>query len=349
MLAFKAGLVHRDMSDGNVVIMDNGPFSGFLLDLDYAFNWMEALRLACHPGDEVSEEAWAALVIKYAKLVRNITRPAPAGKEPPVFVKDPARKQPRSTVDSRLSWTQRMKMKERTVCVLPSYHICPLTYPSRTQGTLFFMAIQVLTTYVAHDVQHDLESAVWLLLCMVLRHTIQVMRNDDDAEVEYARYHWYRILFKGTTEEESATCKRAFLFARLPWEVKGNQPLTGLILSLRKLVIRQNRDTEEDEDQPAAVMTYKSVLTEINRALALPGWPENDAALPFTLSRDGSSSASESQDRKRPREEDNSELHANSNSAEGVATGSDTPRRPAKKPLLGPSPLRHEVERNASA
>ena len=52
------------------------------------------------------------------------------------------------------------------------------------------MAIEVLNTYVAHDVRHDLESAVWLLVCMVLRHTIQVMPNKhDEVEVEYPVGH----------------------------------------------------------------------------------------------------------------------------------------------------------------
>ncbi|EPS97689.1 hypothetical protein FOMPIDRAFT_1081812, partial [Fomitopsis schrenkii] len=35
-LAFLAGLIHRDLSDGNVMIHDGDLFSGFLLDLDYA-------------------------------------------------------------------------------------------------------------------------------------------------------------------------------------------------------------------------------------------------------------------------------------------------------------------------
>lgn len=208
------------------------------------------------------------------------------------------------------------------------------------------MPIQVLTTYVVHDVHHDLESAIWLLLCVVLRYTIQVMRNRDGVEVEYPRYHWYRELFKATTESDSATSKLAFLSSRLPWEVKGNQPLTNLIRDLKKLARQQNRHPEVDDDQPAVPMTYKSILTAINRALALPGWPTDDAALPFTLPRDGSGSSSESGDRKHPREEDNTELSANPEDAENAATGSDLPRRPAKKPLLGPSPLRNEIEPN---
>lgn len=115
MLAFKAGLIHRDMSDGNVMIMDNGLFSGFLLDLDYAFNWIEALELA---GEEVSEDAWAAFVEKYNQQVADIARPAFPGEEVPVLVQKAGMK-PRRGADSSASWTERMKMKERTVRDFP--------------------------------------------------------------------------------------------------------------------------------------------------------------------------------------------------------------------------------------
>lgn len=120
MLAFEAGMIHRDLSEGNVMIHDGGMFTGFLLDLDYAFSWMEALKLA---GEEDSDsaEAWVALVKKYNKRVAGIIRPAPEGVEIPVLV-DAHERPPRSGAGSRASWTQRMKLKERTVCAFPSCH-----------------------------------------------------------------------------------------------------------------------------------------------------------------------------------------------------------------------------------
>ena len=111
MLAFKAGLIHRDMSDGNVMIMEDGLFDGFLLDLDYAFNWMEALELA---GEEVSEEAWETFVTTYNKRVGRISRPAAPGAVIPVLVQREG-VEPHRGADSSVTWSQRMRMKERTV------------------------------------------------------------------------------------------------------------------------------------------------------------------------------------------------------------------------------------------
>ena len=205
------------------------------------------------------------------------------------------------------------------------------------QGTLFFMAAKVLTSYVAHDVSHDLESAIWLLVCMALRHTLQVVRGQ--TSVEWARYQWYCELFGATDEMTSAYRKSYFMTHSMQWEVKGNQPLTDLIRNLKILVLQQNRDPEMGAGDPVP-LTYKSVLTEINRALALPGWPKDDAALPFTLPRDGSGSSSTSKDRKHPREEDGV------GSPGDHAEGSD--HRAAKRPQLGPSPLRNEVDTDRS-
>lgn len=110
---FQAGLIHRDLSDGNVMIMDVGLFRVFLLDLDYAFNWMEALELG---GEEVSEEAWTAFVKKYDEQVSHLTRPEPLSTDIHMLVKarEGQSQAPRRGADPR-SWTQRMKMKERTV------------------------------------------------------------------------------------------------------------------------------------------------------------------------------------------------------------------------------------------
>ncbi|EPS97246.1 hypothetical protein FOMPIDRAFT_1052466 [Fomitopsis schrenkii] len=299
-LAFKAGMIHRDLSDGNVMIKDGGPFDGFLLDLDYAFNWMEALKLA---GGEISEEAWAALVDQFNEQVADFERPACEGEEISLLVN--AREMQSGTSSG-----------------------------AGSRGTLFFMSIQVLTKYFAHDISQDLESAVWLLVCMVLRHTLQVNRKG----VDQPRYRWYRELFGATTDTDSAKSKEHFMINTLAWAVKGNRPLTDLVRNLKKLVRRQNRNPEDDDDLPPVPLTYESVLTAFNQALASPGWPKNDAALPFTLPRDGSGSGSESKDKKRPRVEEGAGPQA-----EG-AEGDGLPGRAAKRPQLGPSPLRNEFE-----
>ena len=199
------------------------------------------------------------------------------------------------------------------------------------------MAIQVLTTYCAHDVCHDLESAIWLLLCMVLRHTRQVEQDDDDEDPnsvpqEFERYGWYRKYFAATTEANSANDKNSFLVVGMEWAVKDNKPLTELINRLKILVRRQTRRAEAGDEDPIP-LTYRSVLTEFNRALSSPGWPENDAALPFTLTRDCDSS--ESQGKKRDREDDEMDL--------GNDASSSLPRREAKRPMMEPSPLRNQV------
>ena len=115
MLAFKAGLIHRDLSDGNVMIMDDGPFNGFLLDLDYAFNWMEALELA---GEVIDEETWMAYTKKYNEKVAGLNRPNSEEDTsiPPIVAGRET--QASHVVDPQASWAQRMKMKERTVCFI---------------------------------------------------------------------------------------------------------------------------------------------------------------------------------------------------------------------------------------
>ena len=56
MLAFEAGIMHRDISEGNVMIA-NG--RGFLHDFDYGFNWKLFLQFLDY---EDTEESWEEFV-----------------------------------------------------------------------------------------------------------------------------------------------------------------------------------------------------------------------------------------------------------------------------------------------
>ena len=117
MLAFKAGLIHRDLSDGNIMIIDGpgGLFSGILLDLDYALNWKEVLEIAGWP---VSAQSWKEFVEEYNRTLPTTKRPALPGVVIPLLVPKPGN----TTYDPNTStnWKERMKMKERTVCVTSS-------------------------------------------------------------------------------------------------------------------------------------------------------------------------------------------------------------------------------------
>ncbi|EPS97677.1 hypothetical protein FOMPIDRAFT_37343, partial [Fomitopsis schrenkii] len=209
MLAFKAGMIHRDLNEGNVMIHDGGIFTGFLLDLDFA-----------------------------------------GPREPPTG----------RVVDKRASWSQRTKRVERT-------------------GTLSFTAAQLLDTYCAHDVRHDLESAVWLLLSTVLRHTVPVNIR---LQRERDRYALYSEHFEANTEHDMHAKKISFIFWRMYWEVRGNKPLNQLIRDLRILLLIAYDPFRDDEMVgPRMPLMYQTVLSAFNGALASSDWPENDAALPF--------------------------------------------------------------------
>ncbi|EPS95934.1 hypothetical protein FOMPIDRAFT_1103409, partial [Fomitopsis schrenkii] len=204
--AYRAGIIHRDISENNVMLSDDlmSFFIGFLLDFDYGFNWKDLLKKA---GWEVSEASWE----RY--------------------------------------WKARMKFKERT-------------------GVMYFTAIEILITYAAHDVRHDLESFFWLLLWVVLRYTQTTCWSPNRT---------YRSVFGEEVEEESAKDKIFFLVESIDWEVVGNKPLATLFLKFKDLC-----EMAMPYTKPTPIpLTYESVLTLFHEALASMAWPQNDRALPF--------------------------------------------------------------------
>ena len=113
MLAFKAGLIHRDLSDGNVMIVDGGWFQGFLLDLDYAFDWIEALTLA--GVEAVDEAAWARFVDQHNNKVARYSRVGPSAQRDKISALFGNKDADLPSTPARANWKERMQMKERTV------------------------------------------------------------------------------------------------------------------------------------------------------------------------------------------------------------------------------------------
>ena len=145
------------------------------------------------------------------------------------------------------------------------------------QGTLFFMAIEILRMCVAHDVHHDLESFFWLLIWVVLRHTAHSHRSDPEMFVE---------LFGPHTELSSAAAKFNFLGTPRPdWKVPGNEPLSTLITKFKVLVANQNPLIGADNSPDPIYLTYESVVALFDEALTKTTWPVGDKALPFSLRR----------------------------------------------------------------
>ncbi|KAI0750140.1 hypothetical protein C8Q80DRAFT_674703 [Daedaleopsis nitida] len=153
----KGGVLHRDVSLGNILIIDaNGgehDFVGFLHDFDYS------AMTDSPPGSKPD---------KRNEHDRTSGEPddLPLSDDPEdsEVVRDGIESTETPKDDQR---------KERT-------------------GTFYFMAIEILLLRVVHGVHHDLESFYWVLLWVVLRHTehnldatiaqnIFVFKNDDSA------------------------------------------------------------------------------------------------------------------------------------------------------------------------
>ncbi|KAH9930097.1 uncharacterized protein B0H18DRAFT_1147619 [Fomitopsis serialis] len=257
--AYLAGTIHRDISEGNVMIVDDWMcfFVGFLLDLDYGFDWKAALE---HAGRPVDEASWKEFVEAYNKSLPHLERLALPELEIPILGPGKEADSEQDNKTRREKWEARMRMKERT-------------------GTLYFMAIEILLTFVAHDVNHDLESFFWLLLWAVLRYT---------RHTHHSSCQLFLSVFDAQDATSSAAKKSLFLNRPMFWEIRDNKPLTTLIRKFKTLCHR----AQPGDSLDIIPLTYESVLALFDEALADPSWPENDPALPFKLPKDDDTSKS---------------------------------------------------------
>lgn len=138
-----------------------------------------------------------------------------------------------------------------------------------SQGTFEFIAIDILNGY-SHERKHDLESFYWLLVWIVVRHTVHHYKHHQVLA--------YTRLFNQPNDYAAATAKQKWLCGRNPpLFIHSNGPLTNLLETLRlRFYVQQHHPIAG-----AIEATYDDVLDAIDDALKLPGWPEDDASVPF--------------------------------------------------------------------
>jgi len=227
-LAYEAGIIHRDISEGNVMIAENAPYRGFIGDFDCSFVWKQWLK---EHGMEATRKNWEQYVHQVYTLVN--------GEGTRV-----------DRVDGPLSaqWGAEHMLRTRT-------------------GTLPFMAIEILEGNAVHEARHDLESFFWLLVWVVLRHTIHDHPKGQRGATAF---------FQPPSESQCPTQKRGWLAGWEPINVKDNEPLSYLLKELKVLCYRNCRM----RGLPIIPLTYEAVLAKFDEALGLKGWPDDDAAIP---------------------------------------------------------------------
>ena len=131
------------------------------------------------------------------------------------------------------------------------------------------MAMEVIfSTGITHEVRHDLESFFWLLVWMLLRHT--------SHEHESGR-HAVRELFGSDNKAMSTAIKRLWICTENMLTIAGNQPLNYLLEEFR--ILCQNNESRKS--RPADPTSHDKVLKIFDDALAMAGWPTDDAAMPY--------------------------------------------------------------------
>ncbi|KAH9940654.1 hypothetical protein B0H21DRAFT_794386 [Amylocystis lapponica] len=246
MQAYKMGILHRDVSEGNIMIVDGQPFRGFIHDFDYSSFYRKAMDELKASG-ELSPPKKKTVLTSTSHRGKGIVARHKARRE------EKAREQLNVQNAMQAADAQpQNELKERT-------------------GTLRFMAIDFLSLRpgekVVHLVQHDLESFYWVFIWIVLRHT----RHEHPDGVDACRQ-----LFDKDSER---SCK----LAKLDWltqdrlVVKDNDPLTNLVGALTDLV----EEAHPTGQSVAIPLTYETIIEVFEILLEEDGWPADDKAIPF--------------------------------------------------------------------
>ncbi|EPT00564.1 hypothetical protein FOMPIDRAFT_1049601 [Fomitopsis schrenkii] len=280
--AYKAGMIHRDVSRGNVMIVKkpDGSTGGFLHDFDYASSWMRFLKAADLSPELADWVQYAA--DEYLKLIQKkkggATVPVQASdshdsgdESRPKGMDDRRQKRAKVAVDTPQTPPPRsaiLESKDERVAKM-------IGEQKQRTGTLHFMAVEIHVndSTVTHEARHDLESFFWLLVWLVLRHTTYECLVDD-----YKEGTWH-ALFDGARMVDCRNSKQAWLAE--PFQIiniEGNTPLTNLLEDFR--VLCKSNYKRVDLGKPW--MTHADVLRLFNKALARPqNWPQGDKAEPW--------------------------------------------------------------------
>jgi len=305
---YLAGLVHRDINKGNVIVArkDDGPSTGFIHDVDYAFIWK---RFLASKGKPVDLESW----MKHARDEYVPTRERVIG-----YMMRMMKGGQADNGDKRSATTG-----ETTI------------YYKQCTSTLHFMAVEVLSGHVIHEARHDLESFYWLLVWIVLRHTAFIHEDEERA--------WYE-LFNAGTITNCCTLKESWLKQDYPpVMVMQNMPLTTLLEDFRQLC-KTNFDKEELKKQ---CITHEDVLEIFNKALENPGaWPQDDRAKPWTLPKSDNSDQVPGMEERSGQARTKGTLTYTSAAASRSASRLGARLQPKKRPESPPAPSTSKAEPN---
>ncbi|OCH84987.1 hypothetical protein OBBRIDRAFT_785496 [Obba rivulosa] len=148
------------------------------------------------------------------------------------------------------------------------------TLKERT-GTPYFMAVEMLEKppfAVEHGLHHDLESFYWVLVWAVLRHTDHTHPDPNRG---------YGQVFSPGNDYACVSAKTTWLRDRaVKISVRNNTPLTWLLREWGRLCFLQTISPLLIHLR--ALLTYGKVLDLLKKALKMTGWPKDDAAIPFT-------------------------------------------------------------------
>ncbi|KAI0656370.1 hypothetical protein C8Q70DRAFT_331669, partial [Cubamyces menziesii] len=147
-----------------------------------------------------------------------------------------------------------------------------------TYGTGAFFALDVLRgictgKHARRTFQQDLESFYWVLLSVVFEFTAY-------SDSLHAYKPW-RALFYGKCKTMAAAKEEWLLQAPDRLTIDDNGPLTELMASFSKLVVRASYSRESGKKRKP--LKYDTVLKLFDKVLAREDWPVNDPAVRYDM------------------------------------------------------------------